>query len=236
MRRYIVSIAMVLCFCLIFLTSCSYFIEDKIEEPRPEDPAPIQEDSIDSPIEGEEPEDRDDNEGDMGPVEEEPVEEPIEEEPPEDIVITISLAGDCTIGTDETFTYTNSFPDRLNKVGGDWKYFFAGVRDIFENDDLTLVNLETTFTKATKKANKRFRFKGEPSYVNILKEGSIEMVNISNNHIYDYLQQGFDDTLETLDNAGLLYSGEGYKAFYESQGITMASLGYQGWIDWWSVS
>ena len=56
------------------------------------------------------------------------------------------------------------------------------------------------------------------------------MVNISNNHIYDYLQQGFDDTLETLDNAGLLYSGEGYKAFYESQGITMASLGYQAGI------
>lgn len=226
MSRYIVSMAIAICLCLAFFTSCSYFMGDNMDESKPEDPAPIQEDTIDGPIEGEEPEDSNDKQGDMEPIDEEPIEE---ETPPEDIVITISLAGDCTIGTDETFTYTNSFPDRLNKVDGDWGYFFAGVRDIFENDDLTLVNLETTFTKATKKANKRFRFKGDPSYVNILKEGSIEMVNISNNHIYDYLQQGFDDTLETLDNAGLLYSGEGYKAFYESQGITMASLGYQGW-------
>jgi hypothetical protein len=55
MRRYIVSIAMVLCFCLTFLTSCSYFMEDKIDEPRPKDPAPIQEDTIDGPIEGKNP-------------------------------------------------------------------------------------------------------------------------------------------------------------------------------------
>ena len=54
------------------------------------------------------------------------------------------------------------------------------------------------------------------------------MVNISNNHIYDYLQQGFDDTLKPWTMRG--YSiRRGYKAFYESQGITMASLGYQGW-------
>ncbi|NLJ40196.1 MAG: CapA family protein [Clostridiales bacterium] len=151
------------------------------------------------------------------------------EEPEEDVTVTISFAGDCTIGTDETFTYTNSFPHRFQKVDEDFSYFFAGVKDIFENDDLTLVNLETTFTTSNKKAKKRFRFKGDPSYVEILKEGSIEMVNISNNHIYDYLQKGFDDTLETLEQAGILYSGEGHVAFYETKGITIASLGYQGW-------
>lgn len=107
--------------------------------------------------------------------------------------------------------------------------FFAGVKDIFENDDLTLVNLETTFTTAKKKAKKTFRFKGDPSYVNILKEGSVEMVNIANNHIYDYLQKGFDYTIETLEQAGILYSGEGHIAFFETKGITIASLGYCGW-------
>ncbi|HZJ57793.1 MAG TPA: CapA family protein [Clostridia bacterium] len=205
-----------------------------------EDLTPAGEGAVDGSLEGQDTGEDHEEQGDMEPIVDEPIEEPPDEpleeppeepieEPPEDIVITISLAGDCTIGTDETFTYTNSFPDRLEKVDGDWSYFFAGVVDIFENDDLTLVNLETTFTKVTKKADKRFRFKGDPSYVNILKEGSVEMVNLSNNHIYDYLQRGFDDTIETLDDAGILYSGEGYKAFYESQGITMASLGYQGW-------
>jgi hypothetical protein len=153
-------------------------------------------------------------------------EEPVEEEPVE---IRISFAGDCTIGTDETFTYVNSFPDRYDKIGRDDSYFFKGVESVFHNDDLTLVNLETTFTTAKKKAEKTFRFKGDPSYVNILTEGSIEMVNISNNHIYDYLEQGFQDTLETLEQAGIYYSGEGHIAYYETKGITIASIGYVAW-------
>ena len=155
-----------------------------------------------------------------------PVEEPLDEEP---IEIRISFAGDCTIGTDETFTYVNSFPDRYDRIGRDDSYFFKGVESIFHNDDLTLVNLETTFTTAKKKADKRFRFKGDPSYVNILTEGSIEMVNISNNHIYDYLEQGFQDTLETLEQANISYSGEGHTAYYETKGITVGSIGYVAW-------
>ncbi len=158
-----------------------------------------------------------------------PAQQPPVQQLPVQQKITISLAGDCTLGTDESFSYANSFPYQVKKQNEDWSYFFAGVKHIFENDDLTLVNLETTFTTAKKKAKKTFRFKGDPSYVNILKEGSIEMVNIANNHIYDYLQKGFDDTLETLEQAGILYSGEGHIAFFETKGLTIASLGYCGW-------
>lgn len=151
----------------------------------------------------------------------EPTAEPVE--------ILISFAGDVTIGTDETFTYTNSFPDRYERVGRDDSYFFKGVKHLFENDDLTLVNLETTFTTSKKKADKRYRFKAEPSMVNILTEGSVEMVNISNNHIYDYLDIGFQETLQTLEQADIQYSGEGHIAYYEAKGITIASIGYIAW-------
>jgi poly-gamma-glutamate capsule biosynthesis protein CapA/YwtB (metallophosphatase superfamily) len=143
--------------------------------------------------------------------------------------LLISFAGDCTIGTDESFSYVNSFPYRFEKVGGDFSYFFKSVQPVFEADDLTLVNLETTLTRAEKKADKKFRFKGDPSYVQILKEGSIEMVNISNNHIYDYLNAGFKETLKTLENAGIHYSGEGIIAYYPVKDLTVASIGYNGW-------
>ncbi|WP_432663579.1 CapA family protein [Wukongibacter baidiensis] len=143
--------------------------------------------------------------------------------------ITISFAGDCTIGYDENFPYTNSFPFVLEKQMNNYAYFFSKVKPIFEKDDLTLVNLETTFTAKVKKANKKFRFKGDPSYVNILKEGDIEMVNISNNHIYDYLHEGFLETIDTLKKADVLYSGEGYIEYYTVKDITIASIGYRGW-------
>jgi poly-gamma-glutamate capsule biosynthesis protein CapA/YwtB (metallophosphatase superfamily) len=158
-----------------------------------------------------------------------PTENPTPEPTAEPVEILLSFAGDVTIGTDETFTYTNSFPDRYERVGRDDSYFFKGVKHLFENDDLTLVNLETTFTTAKKKADKRFRFKADPALVNILTEGSVEMVNISNNHIYDYLEVGFQDTLQTLEQAGIQYSGEGHIAYYETKGITIASIGYVAW-------
>ena len=158
MKKYITYITLTLFMSLTLFTSCTY-LEDYIvkeQDPIPQE-EPIVEEDIDDEIE-------------LTPIEEDDPNNLADDndEPNEEIILTISLAGDCTIGTDESFTYTNSFPDRLKKVNGDWSYFFAGVKDIFENDDLTLVNLESTFTTATKKADKTFRFKGDPSYVNIL--------------------------------------------------------------------
>ncbi|MBB6216886.1 poly-gamma-glutamate synthesis protein (capsule biosynthesis protein) [Anaerosolibacter carboniphilus] len=146
-----------------------------------------------------------------------------------DEVITISFAGDCTLGWDDTAGYFNSFPYRLEKENGDFAYFFKGVKQFFESDDLTLVNLETTLTTYNKKAEKKFRFKGEPSYVNILKEGSIEMVNLANNHIYDYLEQGFKETIGNLEKGEILYSGEGFMGETTIRDIKVVSLGYRGW-------
>ena len=147
----------------------------------------------------------------------------------EDVKLTLSFAGDCTIGTDESFKYVNSFPEMLKRQNNNYSYFFSGVKQIFEKDDLTLVNLETTLTKAENKAEKKFRFKGKPDYVNILKTGSVEMVNISNNHIYDYLKQGFDETLKTLKAAGVAYSGEGNIAYFTVKDKKIASIGYSAW-------
>jgi hypothetical protein len=146
-------------------------------------------------------------------------------------VITVSFAGDCTLGTDERFPYINSFPWQLERVGNDFGYFFGDVANIFKSDHLTLVNLETTLTRATKRADKTFAFRGDPCYANILKEGFVETVSISNNHIYDYLQQGFEDTLAALDDAGIEYCGEGFLACSSIMGVAITCIGDKVWSD-----
>lgn len=60
--------------------------------------------------------------------------------------------------------------------------------------------------------------KGDPSYVEILKSGSVEAVNIANNHTRDYGMQGFKDTQTHLKNAKIHYSGEGVLSIYEVKG------------------
>lgn len=145
--------------------------------------------------------------------------------------ITISTAGDCTLGTDETFGYTGSFLDEYKKHNENMSYFLNNVKSIFANDDLTLVNLETPLTNATKKANKEFRFKGLPAFVDILKLGSVEGVNVANNHSYDYLKQGYNDTISYLKSAKIGIFGLGNKFTAVIKGIPICVLGYNGWSD-----
>lgn len=143
--------------------------------------------------------------------------------------ITISAAGDFTLGTDETFAYTGSFSEEAEKNG--LSHFTAGLNDIFKNDDLSTVNLETTLTEATEKAVKKFRFKGDPGYTQILTDAGIEAVNLANNHIFDYLEQGYEDTKANLKAADIGYFGYEDTFMTEVDGVQIGALGYEGWED-----
>lgn len=143
--------------------------------------------------------------------------------------ITISAAGDVTLGRDLNFGWEKTFDHELELQNGDFSYFFRNVKDIFEADDLTIVNLETTLTTANKAAEKKFRFKADPSYVEILKEGSIEAVSIANNHTLDYLEKGYKDTLATLKEAEVGYFGYEHRYITEIRGIKIGVLGFVCW-------
>lgn len=143
--------------------------------------------------------------------------------------IVLSAAGDCTIGTDPSFDANTSLPTMVKKKNNDYSYLFKNVQPVFSKDDVTMVNLETTFTNASSRADKTFTFKAPPEFASSLNSGSIEGVNISNNHIRDFLQRGFDDTLSTLKQYKVSYFGEGNKWMTEVKGVKVGFLGYQGW-------
>ena len=143
--------------------------------------------------------------------------------------ISVSAVGDVTIGTDETFGYSGSFVQEVDRHKGDLSYFVKDLTPIFSEDDLTIANLETTLTLSTQKATKKFRFKGDPSYVQILQLANIETVNIANNHIHDYLNKGFQDTINTLKKANVGYCGYKSSDIKTINGIKIGLLGFEGW-------
>lgn len=135
-----------------------------------------------------------------------PTETPLATEPPHQITsITISAAGDCTFGSDKSSPSSVNFYSVYNKQKND-SYFFQNVKKYFEQDDLTLVNLEGTLTTSETRMDKTYAFRGDPSYVNILKEGSIEAVSFANNHCQDYGESSYTDTINTLKDAGIKYA------------------------------
>lgn len=145
------------------------------------------------------------------------------------VEILLSSAGDCTIGTDPSFDRTTSLPAIVRAHNNDYSYLFKNSAPIFQKDDITIVNLETTFTTANKRAEKIFTFKAPPEFSKALSLGSIEGVNISNNHIKDYLDKGFSDTISTLKVNKINYFGENNKWVKEINGVRFGFLGYTGW-------
>jgi 23S rRNA (cytosine1962-C5)-methyltransferase len=87
-------------------------------------------------------------------------------------------------------------------------YPFEKVRDIFAQDDLTVVNLEgTLYNSDMGRANKTYAFRGDTSYVQMLLNASIEACSLGNNHSMDYGMAGLQSTVETLEANGIGWFG-----------------------------
>ena len=148
---------------------------------------------------------------------------PETEQGPQLVSVTISAAGDCTFGPTHTHGYSGSFHQYYDNNGED--YFFAGVKDVFQEDDFTLVNLECALTNEESHMDKEFCLKGKPEYAQILPRAFIEGVSMANNHTWDYFDQGLADTKNAVTAAGVSYAYYDETATYTTEtGITI------GWV------
>lgn len=141
--------------------------------------------------------------------------------------ITISFAGDCTLGGFKGQSSSNTFHQYYDMYGAD--YFFKNVKDIFEQDDITFVNLEGALTSYPQVVEKKYPIKGEPEYVDILCSGSVEVVNLANNHTFDCGQSGYDACRQLLTDNGIAYCGDSYTCIIEKNGIRTGFVGMNCW-------
>ena len=143
---------------------------------------------------------------------------------PEPVSITVSMVGDCTLGTDVNFDQSTSF-DAFYQMKNDPGYFFQNVKDIFTADDLTVANMEGTLTTSNDRQQKTFAFKGNPSYTEILTQGGVEATNLANNHSHDYGDQSYEDTIQYLEAAGITTFGYDRTAVMDVKGIKVGLIG-----------
>ena len=141
----------------------------------------------------------------------------------EPVSVTVSMAGDCTLGKDEAFNYSTSLNAYYDMYGP--AYFFQNVKSVFDADDLTIVNFEGTLTDSTARNGETFAFKAPAEYAEILTDGGVEAVNVANNHSHDYGDQGFADTKENLKKAGITTFGYNETALMEVKGVKIGLVG-----------
>lgn len=134
---------------------------------------------------------------------EEPVEESEELEKRDCFVI--SLLGDCTLSSSH---YTNHFE---SLVGDDLAYPFSNVAELLTADDLTLANLECTFSDKRLESDSTYAFCGRRKYARSLALGGVDCVSMANNHTNDFGAVGVTETAAALEEAGVtgIQGGQG---------------------------
>ena len=154
-----------------------------------------------------------------------------ETEPPRNIVtLTISAAGDTTLGGIYNGG-TRMFFREFEQNGEDYGYFMRNVKHIFDNDDLTILNLECALTDATVYKEKTYVLRGPPRFARILSSSGVDVVTLANNHSQDFYERGYRDTVESLETEYIAYFGNEYKTILKVKGISIGLFGFAFWGD-----
>ena len=143
--------------------------------------------------------------------------------------ILISFTGDCTLGgEDRLLNKDYSFQSYIAREG--YGYPFDKVMEVFENDDLTVINLEgVLYDNMRNREEKTYNFRGPTDYAGIIKQSGIELSFLGNNHTFDYGIPGYRSTVNALESAGLAWfavTDEGIKTWiYEKNGVKIGFTG-----------
>lgn len=148
--------------------------------------------------------------------------------------IKLSFAGDTMLASYKDQTTPGSFNEYVNKK--EPSYFLDKVRNIFLEDDFTIVNLENVLTdqnlpEIEKNSDPAYWYKSKTSNINILSSSSIEGISISNNHTNDYGKIGKEDTINAILNANIKYGDYNNIMYFKKNNYKIAVICKGLWIE-----
>jgi len=145
------------------------------------------------------------------------------------VTITLTAVGDTTLGGDQRWAGYHAFMREFENSGRDHSHFMRNVAHIFYESCITIANLEGTLTYAAQHMDKQFVFRGPPHFAQILTDGHICTVTISNNHTIDFFERGMNDTRDALTYHGVTYFGNEFNTVKEVNGINIGMFGLRIW-------
>ena len=151
----------------------------------------------------------------------------IEVPDPDPVQATILSGGDVILHS--PFLSTNKYKQADGTY--DFHDMFRFIKDDYAAADFTVLNLETTINDTVYSGYPIFR--SPASIVTALKDSSVDMCLIANNHIYDNGDHGFFYTVETLDNQNMIRLGgrkDTTEVDYVIQDINGIKVGFMNYV------
>jgi hypothetical protein len=145
----------------------------------------------------------------------------LERKPPE-VNIKIKAVGDIVPGT--------NYPQ--NRLHPQKKILFQSVKPILKGADFLFGNFESTLTNYPYSPKGTgggliIAFRTPPSYTQLLKEAGFDVMSVANNHSFDFSVQGFKDTSQNLEKAGIKALGKkGQILIGKRKGLSIAWIGF----------
>ena len=140
-------------------------------------------------------------------------------------VLFVCAAGDMMLG--------RGVDTKLIEAGSP-ESVFTDTLPILQGSDFTIGNLEGTVTERTDNAQKTYTFKFKKEVLPVLKQCGFSYLMLTNNHSYDYGEEGFKDTLKNVLEQGFATSGAGmtlkeasefYRTQIKNQALSVLSCG-----------
>lgn len=120
--------------------------------------------------------------------------------------VRLAFVGDIMLGRHIDERLATTKPDA----------FWNDVLPVLQATDAVIGNLEcpiTSYRRQWRRTLKAFRFRARPSARQVLTAANVRLVNLANNHILDYREQGLSDTIAHLELAGIGHAGAGGNAY-----------------------
>ena len=134
-------------------------------------------------------------------------------------------------GTGDVSLMNGHVGGAFTEHGYEWAW--SGLDGLFEEDDLTVINLECTPSFLGGPRDKKFTFRCDLESLPVMAESGIEVASMANNHAGDYGSRALLDGRANVAAAGVRPVGAGRNraqatqpAFLEVEGWTIAVLGF----------
>lgn len=131
--------------------------------------------------------------------------------------ITLAFVGDISLNREVNWQIAKR---------NDPTFPFLKTADVLKSGDLTIGNLEGPLIENCPPVRTGMIFCGNTKNVNGLVFAGFDLVNLANNHINNYENLGFQQTIQTLSNAKIDWFNENQIIYKQINGLKLAFLGF----------
>jgi poly-gamma-glutamate synthesis protein (capsule biosynthesis protein) len=120
---------------------------------------------------------------------------------------------------------------KINDLNKKFIFPFLNILNYLKSFDYVIANLEGPISDKGTKVGSKYSFRMKPEVAEALSNANIKIVNLANNHIFDYGKIAFEDTLKNLEKNNINYFGNSYEPLIvEKEGVKIGFLGFSDFL------